>query len=321
MRLTLAGLSVSMVFGVALCAAPYCCAQDQAAAQEGPAYQESSAATRNGPDYTSVNCSSFVSDNVPREMRLISGENSVYKIAFTQGDSVFINRGSDKGVHVGDRFTVLRPTSDPSEVTWFKDQHKLMKAMGQMYQDEGQIRVINVSAHTSVAEVAFACGYMERGDIVRPFVERPVPQFREASAFDRFAPVSGKRVAMIVSGTNFTQALGKNNSAFVNLGSNQGVHLGDYFRVFRYQGTVGDNGRFSFRHYVEGGRAEAVPQTPGYQYKILGFGSTPEVYTWNDLPRQLVGEGMVFNEGPNGSTIMITYCNGPIFAGDYVELE
>ena len=307
MRLKLAGLSLFVLFGAA-----FCSAQDAAI---------STANTTNAPDYSSVNCSSFVSDNVPSDMYLISGENSDYKITFSQGDYVFINRGSDKGVKVGDRFSVVRPTEDPSEVSWFKGQHKIMKAMGQIYMDEGHLRVINVLPHTSVAEVGFTCAYMQRGDIVRPFVERPVPQFKDASTFDRFAPVSGKPVAMVVAGTDFSQMLGKNSTAFVNLGSNQKVRVGDYFRVFRYQGTPGESERFNVRHYIDGSRGETAPQTSGYQYKIFGFGSTPERYTWNDLPRQLIGEGVVLNEGSNASTIFITYTTGPIYAGDYVELE
>ena len=50
-------------------------------------------------DYSTVNCSGFVSDQkVPDEMRIISAEQSNYKIAFARGDYVHINRGQDKGV-------------------------------------------------------------------------------------------------------------------------------------------------------------------------------------------------------------------------------
>jgi len=51
---------------------------------------------------------------------------------------VFINRGQDKGVRVGDRFSVVRPDSDFIDVQWFKWQTKLMKAMGTAYKDQGR---------------------------------------------------------------------------------------------------------------------------------------------------------------------------------------
>ena len=290
MRAKLAGLTFSLFFAAAATFA-------QESAQPGSA--------TNSPDYSVVNCSGFVSDKLPDDIRLISGEQSNVKITFAHGDFVYINRGRDKGVQVGDRFSVVRPDKDPLDVQWFKWQHKLIKAMGQLYTDAGQLRVVNVQPNVSIAEVAFSCGYMQRGDIVRPYAERPSPPFKDASAFDHFAPVSGKRVGMIVAGAGYSQMYGKNTTVYINLGSNQSVRVGDYFRIFRYQGTL----------------AETAPQTKNYQYELYGFGSAHAKYTWKDLPREIVGEGIVINEGPNASTILITYSSLAVYAGDYAELE
>src|SRR5580704_8542082 len=88
--------------------------------------------------YSTVYCSGFVTDQrVPDATRLVSGEESNVKILFGQRDNVIINRGQDKGVRVGDRFSVVRPENDPSGVPWFKWQTKLMKAMGMHYEDAG----------------------------------------------------------------------------------------------------------------------------------------------------------------------------------------
>src|SRR6266850_1890732 len=241
-------------------------------------------------DFTAVNCSGFVTDQkVPDGIRLISGEQSNYKITFGHGDRVYINRGQDKGVRVGDRFSVVRPDADFIEVQWFKWQTKLMKAMGTAYSDQGQVRVVNV----------------QPGDILQPYQDRPAPPFKDPSTFDHFAPVSGKPVAMVVAGTGFTQLFGKYQSIYVNLGTKQGVKVGDYFRIFRYQGSM----------------AETAPQTRGYQYTMYGFGSAPARYEWNDLPREVLGEGIVINVSNNSSTAMITYSSIEIYAGDYVEIE
>jgi hypothetical protein len=290
MRAKLAGLTFFLFFAAATISA-------QEAGQPGSA--------TNSPDYAAVNCSGFISDNVPADIRIISGEESNLKITFAHGDYVYINRGRDKGVQVGDRFSVVRPTKDPVDVPWFKWQHKLIKAMGQFYVDAGDLRVVNVQPNVSIAEVGMSCGYMQRGDIVRPFVERPSPPFKDASSFDHFAPVSGKRVAMIVAGLDNTQLYGKNSTVYVNLGSNQSVRVGDYFRIFRYEGTL----------------AETTPQTKNYQYELYGFGSAHAKYSWRDLPREVIGEGIVINEGPNASTVFITCSSLPIYAGDYIELE
>jgi hypothetical protein len=256
--------------------------------------------------YSTVYCSGFVSDQrVPDATRLVSGEQSNVKILFARGDYVIINRGQDKGVRVGDRYSVVRAETDPLEVNWFKWQAKLMKAMGTHYVDGGQLRIVNVQAKTAVAEVTLSCDYMQRGDIVLPFQERPEPTFKDPSAFDHFAPISGKPVAMIVQSRDYQQSAGQGRTVFVNLGTEKGVKVGDYFRIFRYQGTL----------------AELAPQTKEFQDRLYGFGSSPGRYNWNDLPREVLGEGIVINVSRNSSTVFVTYSSADVYAGDYVEIE
>lgn len=287
MRAKLAALCVSVLASAGICAA-----------------QTPSAPLQ--PDFSSVYCSGFMTDQkLPDGIRLVSGEQSSYKITFARGDYVYINRGNDKGVRVGDRYSVLRAEADPAEVPWFKWQDKLSKAMGTHYSDAGQLRIVNVQPKVSVALVTFSCDYMQRGDIVLPFQERPQPPFKEAGGFDRFAPVSGKPVAMVVTSREFQQSAGKGSTIYVNLGTEKGVKVGDYFRVFRYQGSL----------------AELAPQTKDYQYKLYGFGSAPERYSWNDLPREVLGEGIVINVSRYSATVLLTYSLSDVYAGDYVEVE
>src|SRR5580704_7385813 len=285
MRAKLAALSLSVFVGAGICSA-----------QTAPPQAS----------YSTVYCSGFVSDQrVPDATRLVSGEQSNIKILFGRGDYVTINRGQDKGVRVGDRYSVVRAEKDPLEVSWFKWQAKLLKAMGLHYLDAGQLRIINVQAKTAIAEVTLSCDYMQRGDIVLPFQERPEPTFRDVSAFDHFAPISGKPVAMIVESKDYQQSAGQGNTVYVNLGTDKGVKVGDYFRIFRYQGTL----------------VELAPQTKGFQDRLYGFGSSPGRYNWNDLPREVLGEGIVLNVSRNSSTVLITYSTIDIYAGDYVEIE
>jgi hypothetical protein len=258
------------------------------------------------PDYTAVYCSGFVTnERVPSDVRLMSGEESADKIVFISGDYVYINRGSAQGVRVGDRFSIVRPDKDPNQVPWFKWQEKLLKAMGTEYIDAGQVEVTTVHPNVSIGLIKFSCDYMQRGDIALPMTERPSPPFKPAEKFDKFAPVSGKSVGMLVAGLTFTQAYGKNSTVYVNLGSNQGVKLGDYLRVFRYQGSTS---------------ATSV-NFPDYQYSMYGFGTTPVKYKWNDMPRDVIGEGIVINVSHNACTIFISYSKIDMYAGDYAEIE
>jgi hypothetical protein len=54
---------------------------------------------------------------------------------------------------------------------------------------------------------------------------------------------------------------------------------------------------------------------------LYGFGSNPRHYAWNDLPREVVGEGIALNVSPNSATVLVTVSKREIYSGDYVELE
>jgi hypothetical protein len=258
------------------------------------------------PGYSTVYCSGFVKDTrLPNDLYVISGGDAAYKIVYSQGENVYINRGTDNGVRIGDRFMVMRQAEDPAPVEWFAGQRKLTNAIGILYEDVGQLRVVSVLQKTSIAQVVFSCREMYRGDIVRPFEERPTPPYKEAGPFDHFAPVSGKPVGTLVNSASFQQSEGQGSTMYANLGAAQGVKIGDYLRVFRYQGR----------------EDEAVPRTKGYLYQVYGFGSTPTRYEWKDLPRQVLGEGIVLNASRNSATVFITFSSEDIYPGDNVEIE
>ncbi len=267
---------------------------------------EAQAIPLNTPSTRQVYCSGLVTDQpVPHDSYIISGENSRYKTTFTTGDYVYINRGAEQGVKVEDEFEVVRPVSDAMATTvWFKYQAMLNKAMGTTYADIGRLRVLHVDAKTSTAEMDLGCEMMQRGDIVRPFVARPAPQFH-AVKLDLFAAPSGKKTAMVVTTKDYNVLTGTGRIVYVNLGSAQGVRVGDYFRVFRYQGT----------------HIETAYQFQDTAYKAFGYGSAPVRYEWNNLPRQVLGEGIVLRTGPNSSTVMVTDARFEIYVGDYVEVE
>ena len=54
---------------------------------------------------------------------------------------------------------------------------------------------------------------------------------------------------------------------------------------------------------------------------MYGYGATPVPYSWSDLPRDVLGEGIVVRVGPNAATILITSSQREIYVDDFVELE
>ena len=275
-----------------------------AGAMASPAHAQTASQV---PLESQLYCSGMVtSDRVPTDTYVVSGAESYFRITYNDRKLVFLNKGASQGVKVGDQFDVIRANPiDLLTVEWFRDQSKLLKAMGTTYEDEGRIRVVNVQQDTSTAEVVFSCAYVLRGDILQPFVARPAPMIKPAEGFDMFAPPSGKNKAMIVT-TRYYGELAKDGTiVYVNLGSGQGVKVGDYFRVFRFQGNSD----------------ETVFQTQNIAYQIFGFGSSPRPYSGAELPRDILGEGVVLRVSKNAATVLITLSKKQMYPGDYVELE
>jgi hypothetical protein len=266
-------------------------------AQQGPAT----------PGDNDVYCSGIVTpDPVPAETYVISGGDAYFRVTFSDHKLVFINKGASQGVKVGDEFQVIRPVSgDYLKYDWFKDQNKVLKAMGTTYEDEARVRVVNVQQNVSTAEVVFSCSYVQRGDLALPFTPRPAPTLKSEEGFDIFAPPSGKAKAMIVTTRYFGELGAAGRIAYVNLGSAQGIKVGDYFRVFRFQG----NDR------------ETEFMTPKVAYQVFGFGTTPRPFTGAELPRDILGEGVVLRVSKNAATMLITLSKTQMYPGDYVELE
>jgi hypothetical protein len=261
----------------------------------------------NKPGENDMYCSGVVTtDKVPTDAYVISGEESDQHIIYHDGNDVFINKGAKQGVKVGDEFLVSRPESDQQMATpWIAWQDSITKAMGTTWVDLGRVRVLSVQENTSTAEVEKSCDYIERGDIIMPFSARPAPQFKAEAKFDLFAPASGKAKAMVAETRHFGVQAGAGTVVYVNLGAKQGVQVGNYFRVFRYQDNHHSN----------------VFEVPKADYMTFGFGSAQKPYGWSDLPRDILGEGIVLRVGPNAATVLLTHSVRDIYIGDYVELE
>lgn len=259
-----------------------------------------------------IYCSGVVSnESVPRDTYVITGEGSNIQNTFWEGQYVYVNKGANQGVKVGDEFSIIRRIEDPTDIQWSKWQFSIMKKLGTAWADIGKLRVVVAQPDVSITQIVKSCEYVQRGDVVLPFTERPAPPLKSESNFDRFAPPSGKPTAMIIAGKYWSVQGGTNNIVYVNLGVNQGVKIGDYFRIFRYQGTEHETAyqepRLSF---------EIEPS-----FGLAGFGSVPKKWNWNNVPREVLGEGVVVRSSPNASTVLITYSLREIFAGDYTELE
>jgi len=282
-----------------------------AVAQQGQAPQVSATTNivtrQQTPTYSDVYCAGFVTGQPLQKSGFVAGGwGNPHQVRFTDREYVYL-QGS--GFAVGSEYLIVRQEKDPNHYESFRGQFAAMHQLGRAYADIGRVRVLALHNNIAITQVEFNCKDMMQGDAVVPYVERPIPTLRSKVSFDPFATPNGKLTGKIAMAKDFDTLLGMGQKVYLNVGSNQGVKVGDYFRVTRnyesYKYDEADNISFKATYYDD-------MQVPAgmFPYSRLG-----------ELPRISLGEMVVLNVTPTSSTGMITLSVDEIHLGDGVELE
>jgi hypothetical protein len=235
---------------------------------------------------------------------------------FAVGELVYL---AGSGYQAGQLYSVVREVRDVNEYEVYPGMRKVLAAAGRPYGEIGRVRVVDTRSHSAIAQVEFSCDPINPGDIVLPFVEKPPVEFHVPGHFDRFAPTTGKLSGRIVLGKDFDGFLGTGMKLYMNMGSNQGVKVGDYFRVVRpYTATLHDPvDSLSFKASTS---EDTQMQPPSFEANRFTRTKGPNIHV-ADLPRRAVGEVVVLNVTPTASSAMVVFALEDVFAGDTVVLD
>ncbi len=201
----------------------------------------------------------------------------------------------------------------------FPGQRKLLKETGQPYMEVGRVRVIDTRSKTAVAQIEYSCDPINPGDTAIPFAEKPMVSFHEPLRFDRFLPTGSKVAGRIVMGKDFDSVVGTGQKVYINVGSNQGVKVGDYFRAVRnYSETLRDPvDSLSFKAAIS---EDTQKKQPSVDSNMFTRTNGPVIHM-RDLPRRAVGEIVVIGTTATTATGMIVFAMEDVHAGDGVELD
>jgi hypothetical protein len=269
------------------------------------------------PTYADVYCAGFINrQTLPDANFIVGGLDTPETTKFVRGDVVYL-RGS--GYSVGAEYEIVRALKDINEYEMFPGQSKLLKNTGQPYEEVGRVRIIDTRSKAAVAQVEYSCDPINPGDTAIPFAEKLMVPFHPPLRFDRFLPTGSKVSGRIVMGKDFDSELGTGQKVYFNVGANQGVKVGDYFRAVRnYQATLEDPvDSLSFRASVS---EDTQKKTPSFDPAMFEKGNGPVIHV-RDLPRRAVGEIVVIGTTPTTATGMIVFAMEDVHAGDGVELD
>lgn len=261
----------------------------------------------NTPTASDMYCGGFIaSEKVPSNRSIVAGWNSPDQTRYANpvNDYVYIH-GRD--IKEGDKFEIVRHVKDPNQYEFYAGERAAIRELGEPYFELGYVKVINVQRDTAIALPVLSCADFVIGDLAIPFVERQAPVFRKVS-FERFEPLGGRTQGRIVMGNEFDNYLGNKKIAYINLGEDRGIKVGDYLRVTRtYTRT------YSERESNMSQLATAVEDNQADAYKV----ARPDV---SGLPLRTLGDMIVLQVHRKSATVMIVSALEDIHVGDSVEL-
>jgi hypothetical protein len=271
------------------------------------------------PTYADMYCAGFITKQLlPNANFILGGLHTPNTTKFVNNDIVYL---AGSGYQTGAQYTIVRELKDPNEYEIFAGQHAAIAAAGQPYSEVGRVRIIDTRSKRAIAQVEFSCDAINPGDIAIPFVEKTPVAFHSPLRFDRFAPPNGKTSGRIILGKDFDTVVGTGMKVYMNVGANQGVKVGDYFRAVRsYDADLKDPvDSLSFRASTTEDTQKRPPKVePSLMNMDYGKGATIRVH---DFPRRAVGEVVVISVTPTTATGMVVFALEDVHVGDGVEID
>jgi Flagellar assembly protein T, C-terminal domain len=273
-------------------------------------------------------CAGYVeTESVNTGSKIVGAENEQEKFTYAQGDNVYINLGANRGVKVGDKFSVIRPRGRV-ETRWSRKRN-----LGFYVQEVGNLEVVKVKNDVSVARISYSCDNFLLGDLLQPMAVRTSPVFRQRPALDVFGESSGKAAGRIFMARDSQELLGREQIVYIDLGAEDNVKVGDYLTVYRPLGTgnlfeksahesvSARNDNYQSDHYRGGKFSNQAARKSGERAegKVV---TTKEAK--RDRPagiRKVVGELVILNVKGKTATAIITRTAQEIHTGDSVEVQ
>ena len=170
---------------------------------------------------------------------------------------------------------------------WREIYHPVtLKDIGLYVTQTGRLKVVATQEHTSTAQITYACDASQVDDLLIAFEPKEVPVFTEMPPVDRFSSEGSGAKGYVVFTKDDLGAAGEGHELQIDLGSKDGITVGTRLILYRHHQS---------------------------NYEMVGVKQ--------DLPRQVLGEMIVFNVRETTSTGRIIHSYNYVETGDQVEVR
>ena len=272
-------------------------------------------------------CAGYIqSSAISTANKIVGAQDEADKYNFTQNDFLYINMGQDKGVHVGDVFSVVRPRGS------VKSKWSSKGGLGFYVQEVGALVVVDVKQSVSVAKIKASCDAFYLGDLVQLSDVRVSPVAEARPPLNRFADATGKPTGRILMSRDGAETLARDFIAYVDLGADDHVQVGDHLTIYRslergnintlpqHEIVTNSSHGFESERYSGGTFSNQAPRKSG---DTAGGDVVTTAKAKDGRPylRKVVGEAVVLNVREKTATVVITRTGQEIHTGDHVEIQ
>ncbi|HEX2640491.1 MAG TPA: hypothetical protein VHL50_07970 [Pyrinomonadaceae bacterium] len=245
----------------------------------------------------------------------------------SEGNYLVINGGTNKGVRVGDLYSVVRPRGEVNSRWTNKGR------LGFYVQELGVLEVVSVKPEVSWARLRTSCDSVISGDLLMPFQPRTSPVYESGPRINLFADPSGKATGRIFLARDLKEMLSRDNIVYVDLGSEDNVAVGDRLTIYRTlgKGNLFTNDwkesvsarepNFQSDKYSGGDFSSQAPRRSGSEADGRLVSTEDTNKKRPDGVRKVVGEAVVLNVKERTATVVITRAAQEIHTGDRVEVQ
>jgi LysM repeat protein len=195
----------------------------------GAGEEGAGAAAALGPvtEEMALQCAMYVvQDREDQSLYVVGSEQGGDKVALSERDIVYLNKGSNAGVKAGDLYT-LHHAGDTV-------RHPVSgRKIGTKVQTTGWLKVILVQEDAACAVIERACLDIYAGDYLKPFEKVNVPMVVRRAPAECCEPPNGKIARYVVALQGDVSIGATGHFVTINAGTDDGVAPGNVFAVYR----------------------------------------------------------------------------------------
>jgi hypothetical protein len=175
----------------------------------------------------SLQCAQYVVNHGEDDrLFLVGSEQGADKVALSERDIVYLNKGSNAGVKAGDLYTLHHAA--------YAVHHPVTgRKIGTKIETTGWIKVLLVQEDSAAAVIESVCNDIHAGDYLKPFEKVNVPMIVKQPPADLLTPPSGKANRFVVDIQNDASIAGTGDFVTIDAGTDDGVTPGSVFSVYR----------------------------------------------------------------------------------------